>query len=163
MEACCFIANFSVEEQLGKGFLVQLPMAEIKTKPTNVKVEDFLNNVEPEQKRLDSYEILKMMQRVTGEKAVMWGPSIVGFGKYHYKYESGHEADMCIAGFSPRSQAIVVYLDAKLQENTELFKKLGKYKSTAVCLYIKKLSDIDVNVLEELIEKSYTATKKKYN
>lgn len=138
-------------------------MAEIKTKPTNVKVEDFLNDVEPEQKRTDSFEILKMMQRVTGEKAVMWGPSIVGFGKYHYKYESGHEADMCIAGFSPRSQAIVVYLLPDLDKKyADLYKKLGKYKSTVACLYIKKLSDVDVNVLEELIKISFSEVKKLY-
>ncbi len=137
-------------------------MADIKTKPTGVKVDDFWNAVEIASKREDAYTVLRLMEKITGEKGVMWGPSIVGFGKYHYKYESGHAGDMCIAGFSPRKANIVIYLQRGFEKEKDLLEKLGKYKTSTVCLYIKRLSDVDINVLEQMIRLSIADVKKKY-
>lgn len=134
-------------------------MAETKTKPTQVSVETFLDKVESEQMRDDSAELIKMMKRVTGSPATMWGASIIGFGQYHYKYESGHEGDMCITGFSPRKGNLVVYA---MPASDKLLTKLGKHKATKGCLYIKKLADIDLSVLEEIVKKSVEETRKKY-
>ena len=136
-------------------------MAEIKTKPTAVSVKDFIAAVPDEQKRRDSKVLVDMMQKITKEKPKMWGPSIIGFGSYHYKYESGHEGDMCITGFSPRKAAISVYILMGFNKSPELMKKLGKYKMGKSCLYVKKLSDIDTKVLEELIEESVKYIKNK--
>ena len=138
-------------------------MADIKTKPTEVKVEDFLNAVEPEWKRDDAFVVLELMEKITGEKAVMWGPSIVGFGKYHYKYESGREGDMPIAAFSPRKSALVVYLLRGFEGEKNLLENLGKYKISKACLYINKLSDVNLTVLEQLIRDSIESVKKKYS
>jgi len=134
-------------------------MAELKTKATEVKVSDFLDAVEDEQKRKDAYELMDMMTKATKEPAKMWGPSIVGFGKYHYKYESGHEGDMCLIGFSPRKPNLVLYM---CRENEALLEKLGKYKPSKGCLYIKKLADIDKAVLKQLIKESVAYMKKTY-
>jgi len=134
-------------------------MAKIKTKATEVKVNDFLDAVEDEQKRMDAYELVDMMSAATKEPAKMWGPSIVGFGKYHYKYESGHEGDMCLIGFSPRKPSLVLYIGGK---NEALLEKLGKYKPSKGCLYIKKLADIDKAVLKKMIKESVAYMKKKY-
>lgn len=136
-------------------------MAEIKTKPTSVSVDKFIKAVPDEQKREDSYVLIDMMKKITKEEPRMWGPSIIGFGTCHYKYESGHEGDMPLAGFSPRKAAISVYLSCDLPQNTALLKKLGKHKMTVSCLYIKRLSDIDIKVLKELIVESYKDTKNK--
>lgn len=133
--------------------------AEIKTKVNDASVEDFLNLIENEQKRKDSFEILKMMKQVTKEKPKMWGPSIVGFGSYHYKYESGREGDMPIIGFSPRKQNITLYITNDFAQHQGLMKKLGKYSTSKVCLYIKKLEDVDRAVLKELINESVKAMK----
>lgn len=138
-------------------------MADIKTKPTTVSVTDFLNILEPEEKRNDAFEVLSIMKKVTGEEPVMWGPSIVGFGKYHYKYDSGHEGDMCIAGFSPRKNALTIYLMPGFEQGRELMDKLGKYKTGKVCLYINKLSDINKDILQKLIEKSVEYVKENYS
>lgn len=138
-------------------------MAELKTKPTKVIVEKFLEAVKDERKREDSFAVMEMMKKITKEQPKMWGPSIVGFGKYHYKYESGHEGDMCIAGFSPRKQALTIYLVPDSLKYEPLMKKLGKYKTGKSCLYIKKLDDVDLKVLEKLIERSYKYMKGKYN
>lgn len=135
-------------------------MSELKTKATDVKVEDFLNLVEPAQKREDAFTLLQLMRKVTGNHGKMWGPSIVGFGKYHYKYESGHEGDSYIAGFSPRKTRHVVYLMPGFYENEELLKRLGKYKASKGCLYINKLEDVDLATLEQLIRKSIDDLKK---
>jgi hypothetical protein len=125
----------------------------------------FLNTIEPEQKRQDSLVLLKMFEKATGEKAVMWGPSIVGFGKYHYKSQkSSQEGDWMLVGFSPRKQNLTLYILHGNTENKALLDKLGKYKTSAGiggCLYINKLSDIDQKVLETLIEKSYLFMKNK--
>ncbi len=138
-------------------------MPEQKTKPTPQSVTQFLNQVEDEQKREDSFELVEMMGKVTGQKPVMWGASIVGFGQYHYKYASGHEGDSCLTGFSPRKQSISVYITAGFEESQDLLKKLGKYKTSVGCLYIKKLADVDRAVLEKLIERSVKTLKERYS
>ena len=137
-------------------------MAEQKTKPTTQTVESFLDkNVESEQVRDDCAELIKMMKKITGSPAKMWGPSIIGFGQYHYKYESGHEGYSCLAAFSPRKGNIVVYAyPGPTQE--KLLARLGKHKATKGCLYIKKLEDVNMAVLEELVKISVDDTKKKY-
>ena len=127
----------------------------IKTQVTDADVVEFLNNVEDPRKRADSFTVLEMMREITGEEPKMWGPTIVGFGQYHYKYASGHEGDMCITGFSPRKQALTVYITAGFEEYDELMAKLGKHTDQySSCLYIKRLSDVDLNVLRELVTKS---------
>lgn len=137
-------------------------MAELKTKPTKVTVEDFINKIADEGVRDDCNALIKIMKKVTGEKPVMWGPSIVGFGLYHYKYESGHEGDMCIAGFSPRKPNLTVYLMPGFSEQTDLLKKLGKHKTGKSCLYFKRLSDVDTKVLEKMIADSVKQVNEKY-
>jgi len=138
-------------------------MAELKTKVNNASVEKFLKTVKDEQKRLDSFKILEIMKKITKEEPKMWGPSIIGFGKYHYKYESGHEGDMCIAGFSPRKKTLTIYILPGFEKNKSLMKKLGKYKTGKSCLYIKRLDDVDTKVLEKLISDSYKHMMKKYD
>jgi hypothetical protein len=134
---------------------------ELKTKATKVSVEKFLNNIDNKQKREDSFKILEMMKKITKEEPKMWGPSIIGFGKYHYKYESGHEGEMCIVGFSPRKQALTIYIMPGFLKYEPLMKKLGMYKTGVSCLYIKKLDDVDQKVLSELITESVKWVKKK--
>ena len=129
-------------------------MAELKTKKTNQSVKEFLESVEDESKRQDSFEILKLMEKITGEKATMWGDSIVGFGSYHYKYATGREGDWMLTGFSPRKQALTLYIMAGFDLYENLLNRLGKFKTGKSCLYIKRLEDIDMNVLTELVEKS---------
>jgi hypothetical protein len=137
-------------------------MAEQKTKPTKVSVEKFLDQISDEQVRDDCASLIKIMKKVTGAPAKMWGESIVGFGNYHYKYESGHEGDACLTGFSPRKQNISLYVMPGFTEHESLVAKLGKFKAGKGCLYIKKLSDIDPKVLEKLIESSVKSLLKKY-
>jgi Domain of unknown function (DU1801) len=137
-------------------------MAELKTKLNKSSVEKFLNGVKDEQKRLDSFKIMNMMKKITKEEPKMWGPSIVGFGSYHYKYESGNEGDMCIAGFSPRKNALTVYIMPGFDKFENLMKKLGKYKTGRSCLYIKRLEDVDLNILEKIISGSYKYMLAKY-
>ena len=121
-------------------------MAELKTKPNDASVEEFLNSVENEQKRQDSFQLMKIMEEITGEKGKMWGPSIVGFGTYHYTYASGNSGDWMLAGFSPRKQALTVYMMAGNHHFAKEFKTLGKHKLGKSCLYIKKLEDVDEDV-----------------
>lgn len=136
-------------------------MAELKTKQTNQPAEDFLKTITPEQKRIDGFTLLEMFQRVTGKKAVMWGESIVGFGMYHYKSErSTQEGDWPLVGFSPRKQNLTLYIMAGNKDNTELLEKLGKHKASVGCLYINKLSDVDLKVLTPLIKNSFQYMKK---
>lgn len=136
-------------------------MAELKTQATNQDPKDFLNSIEPEQKKADGFALLEMFHRITGEKAVMWGSSIVGFGKYHYKSErSPQEGDWPLSGFSPRKQNITLYIMHGNQDSTALLEKLGKHKTSVGCLYINKLADVDEKVLEQLIKKSYEFMKK---
>ncbi len=126
-------------------------MAELKTKKTNASVEGFLNRVPDAQQRADAFVVLKLMKSVTKMKPKMWGPSIVGFGEYHYKYASGHEGDCCLTGFSPRKGNLTLYIMCGFEKHKDLMKKLGKYKTGKSCLYIKRLADIDLPTLRELI------------
>jgi hypothetical protein len=137
-------------------------MAELKTKKTAASVKDFLNRVPNERKRKDSFAVLKLMQEVTGTKPAMWGPSIVGFGQYHYKYASGREGDMPLAGFSPRKQALTLYITAGFDGYGELLGKLGKYKTGKACLYINKLEDVDLATLKEMVRRSVEHMARKY-
>lgn len=134
-------------------------MAENKTVPTDADVMEFINNVPDARKREDSLAVLEMMREVTGEEAQMWGSSIVGFGSYHYKYASGREGDMCLTGFSPRKQALTLYIMGGFENYDALMAKLGKHTTGAACLYIKRLSDVDIGVLRELVAQSYAHMK----
>jgi len=138
-------------------------MAENKTKPEKTSVLDFINSVEDEQKRKDSFVLLELFKSMTKEEPAMWGPSIIGFGEYHYKYASGREGDFLITGFSPRKAALTFYLMGCMEDEfTHLMEKLGKYKTGAGCLYIKKLADINLEILIQLIADSYAFMKAKY-
>ena len=132
-------------------------MAELKTRPTDVSVDAFLDAVAHPVRRADGYALRTLMERVTGEPAVMWGPSIVGFGEYHYRYASGHEGDMPRVGFSPRSANLVLYVGG-FSEYEALLARLGKHKRSKACLYLGKLGDIDIGVLEEIVSRTYAAT-----
>ncbi len=129
-------------------------MADNKTQPTKESVEAFLQKVESEQKQKDSFTILQLMTEITNKQAVLWGPSLIGFGQYHYKYASGREGDFFLTGFSPRKQSLVVYIMSGFNKEKELMEKLGKFKTGKSCLYIKKLSDINMDILKELISRS---------
>lgn len=130
-------------------------LAEIKTKPTIASVEDFINNVNEEQKRKDSFVILEMMKKATGEEPKMWGSSLIGFGNVRYKSPAtGREVDWIRIGFSPRKANLSLYLSMNIKKHEETLSKLGKHKTGVGCLYINKLEDIDMKVLEELIDAS---------
>jgi hypothetical protein len=129
-------------------------MAELKTKLNDASVEKFLKAVEDKEKRELSYKILELMKKITKEEPKMWGNSIIGFGTYHYKYKSGQEGDWMQVGFSPRKQAVTLYIMSGFSKYGNLMNKLGKYKIGRSCLYIKKEEDIDFKVLKELIAQS---------
>ena len=137
-------------------------MADNKTKPTKESVAAFIDALTDETKRADAKALVKLMQSATGEKPKMWGPSIIGFGSYHYTYESGREGDMPLAGFSPRKAATVLYGIMRFSDHEALLAKLGKYTGGKACLYIKKLADVDQKVLETLVLKSVTAMRAKH-
>ena len=127
-------------------------MAEMKTKPTKESVKEFLNKIPDAERRADCFTVAKMMEEITGEKPTMWGPSIVGFGSYHYKYDSGREGDWMMTGFSPRKKDLTLYLMMGYEKHTELTEKLGKHSGGKSCLYIKRLSDIHIPTLKKLIK-----------
>ncbi len=129
-------------------------MAELKTQPNETSVEAFLDGVSDETKRQDCHALVELMRQVTGEEPKMWGGSIVGFGSYHYKYASGREGDWFLAGFSPRKQNLTLYIMSGFSRHDELMSQLGKHKTGKSCLYVKKLADIDGDVLKELVERS---------
>lgn len=137
-------------------------MAEQKTKPTEQSVDDFLAKVADEKRRQDCYIILDVMKKATKQEPKMWGGSIIGFGQYHYKYDSGHEGDSCLVGFSPRKAEITVYIMSGFPEREELLAKLGKVKTGKACIYVKKVDDIHLPTLRELVKKSVAYLKKKY-
>jgi len=137
-------------------------MAKTKTFKTDVDVTDYINQIEDERKKADSFKLIEIMSSITGLKPYMFGPSIIGFGNYHYKYASGHEGDAPIAGFSPRKAAISLYLSSHFPERNELLNQLGKHKSAVSCVYIKKLADIDMAILEKIITASVKHIKKVY-
>ncbi len=126
-------------------------MAKNKTAPTTKTVASFIGAIADERKRDDAHQLIEIYKSLTGLEPTMWGPSIIGFGSYHYKYESGHEGDMPIACFSPRSTSLVIYLTGPFPKKEELLKKLGKHKGSTACVYVKKLEDIDLEVLKKLI------------
>src|SRR5688572_17652543 len=129
-------------------------MAELKTKPTQASVKEFLNQIPDKERRDDCFAVAKIMEEITGEKPKMWGPSIVGFGTWHYKYASGREGDWPVAAFSPRKKDLTLYLTVGFEKHTELMQKLGKHSTGKSCLYIKRLSDIHVPTLKKLIKTS---------
>jgi hypothetical protein len=142
-------------------------MAESITKTSGKSVEAFLARVEDPQRRDDARLLLAMMSRVTGAEPKMWGDSIIGFGTYHYKYESGHEGDTCLTGFSPRAREFSIYLNGTyfpgMEEKREkLLGKLGKHRMGKACLYVKRASDIDLKVLEQLVSMGVDAVRKNY-
>lgn len=137
-------------------------MSKNKTTETGKSVEDFINAVENEQKRKDSFRLIELMQKTSGQPPKMWGPTIIGFGNYHYKYESGHEGDALLLGFSPRKAAISLYVFTGLEEHEHLLKDLGKFTMGKACIYIKKLSDISEPQLIKLMKATIDFLQKKY-
>lgn len=129
-------------------------MAELKTKVNDASVEKFLKNVKDEATREDCHKIIEIMSKATKAPPKMWGTSIVGFGSYHYKYASGREGDWMLVGFSPRKQNLTLYIMSGFDEYEALLKKLGKHSTGKSCLYIKRLADVDMNALRELVTKS---------
>ena len=129
-------------------------MAELKTKATNESVEEFFNSIPDAERREDCFAIAKLMEEITGHKPTMWGPSIVGFGSYHYKYASGREGDWLVTGFSPRKKDLTLYIMMGFEKHQELMKQLGKHSVGKSCLYIKRLSDIHLPTLRKLIKTS---------
>jgi hypothetical protein len=137
-------------------------MATQKTAETNANVSDFINQITDEIKRKDAVLLVDIFQNQTNIEPKMWGPSIIGFGSYHYKYTSGHEGDAPLIAFSPRATAISLYLHLPLEQKEDLIQKLGKTKSGKGCIYVKKLSDINLKVLNELIAVSLQSIKQIY-
>lgn len=138
-------------------------MANVKTKKNDADVDRFLASVADEKKRADSRVVLELMKEVTGEEPKMWGSSIIGFGSYHYKYESGREGDWFLTGFSPRVQSLTLYIMPGFSQYEGLMARLGKYKTGKSCLYIKRLGDVDLAVLKDLVQKSADYIDQKYN
>ena len=134
-------------------------MAEPKTKPTKASVKDFLNQIPDEERRKDCFAVAKMMEEITGCKPTMWGPSIVGFGTYHYKYASGREGDWPISAFSPRKKDLTLYIMPGFDNYPDLMEKLGKHSTGKSCLYIKRLSDVHLPTLKKLIKQSIKLSK----
>lgn len=129
-------------------------LAQNKTVPTDQNVEQFINAIEDERKRNDSFALVELMQEVTGMEPQMWGSSIVGFGSYHYKYDSGREGDSPLAAFSPRKANLTIYNMGSLAERDDLLKQLGKHAISGSCLHIKRLDDVDLPTLKTLVEES---------
>ena len=137
-------------------------MSTIKTVVNDASVEELIGKVQDEAKKKDSFTLLKLFSKITGEKPKMWGSSIIGFGKYHYKSErSKQEGDWPLTGFSPRKQSLTLYIMLGFDGYQDLLKDLGKYKTSVSCLYINKLADVDMTVLEKLITKSFKEMKQK--
>ena len=134
-----------------------------KFAPTGQTVAEVIESLPSDNKKADAYELLVLYERVSGEDAVVWYPNIIGFGQYHYMYDSGHEGDATLLAFSPRKAKISLYLDQDFPEREELLDKLGKIKKAKGCVYVNKLADIDMSVLEELLVKSLAYTKAKYD
>ncbi len=139
-------------------------MAELKTKVNNASVTNFINSVTSKTKRKDSFDLLELFKKITGEEPKMWGTSIIGFGKYHYRSErSKQEGDWPLTGFSPRKQSLTIYIMSGFDSYQTLLKNLGKHKNSVSCLYINKLTDVDMKILEAIITKSYADMKTRYS
>ena len=137
-------------------------MSDMKTKPTEASVDAFIDAIDDERKRDDARAVAAMMADITGAPATMWGSSIVGFGTYHYRYASGREGDFMEVGFAPRKRALTLYIMAGFSAYEELLAKLGKHTTGKSCLYVKRLADVDLAVLRELIERSVSYIRGKY-
>ena len=137
-------------------------MATNKTTQNQDPVEDFINAVDDEQKRRDSWDMIGLMKKITGSEPRMWGSSLVGFGSYHYQYASGREGDFFLTGFSPRKTAFTIYIMPGFSEYADLMEQLGPYKTGKSCLYIKNLDVVDRNILEQLISKSVADMRERY-
>lgn len=137
-------------------------MAKNKTTETTASINDFLATVADDARRQDCFTIVKLMEQLSGFKAKMWGSAIIGFGSYHYKYASGHEGDAPLIGFSPRKNEISLYLSSDFENRAELLERLGKHKSAKACIYIKKMADIDQEVLKEMMALSIKHVKSMY-
>jgi hypothetical protein len=137
-------------------------MAENKTKPTQASVESYIDAIDDEVRRKDCQALAKLMTKATKQPATMWGSSIVGFGSYHYKYESGREGDSCLVGFSSRKSEICLYLTAGVLGQEDLVSKLGKHKTGKGCLYVRKLADVDLEALERMIVGAFVERKQHY-
>lgn len=137
-------------------------MADVKTKPTPVDVAAFIDAVENPVRRADAQTVCAMLERITGESPKMWGASIIGFGSYHYRYDSGHEGDMCRLGFSPRKAQLVLYVLSDTPDEAEKLARLGKHKTGKSCLYINKLADVDMAVLEDIARDALADMNAKY-
>ncbi len=137
-------------------------MADVKTKPTPVDVAAFIDAVENPVRRADAQTVCAMLERITGESPKMWGASIIGFGSYHYRYDSGHEGDMCRLGFSPRKAQLVLYVLSDTPEEAEKLARLGKHKTGKSCLYVNKLADVDMAVLEDIARDALAHMNAKY-
>ncbi|MEM9984974.1 MAG: DUF1801 domain-containing protein [Bacteroidota bacterium] len=138
-------------------------MASLKTQPTGVNPEEFLQGVDHPTRRADGFRLLEIFKDITGEEPVMWGPSIVGFGQYHYVYESGREGDMLMTGFSPRKQNLSLYIMPGFERFEDKLSRLGKHKTSKACLYINKLADVDEAVLREMIAETVEYMRDKYS
>jgi hypothetical protein len=136
--------------------------AKAKTTENNASVSDFVKTIPDQQRQKDAQAIIKIMKEQTGFDAKMWGPAIIGFGSYHYIYESGHEGDAPLVGFSPRKSEFAIYLSSKFDNREELLKQFGKHKSAKACLYFKKLEDINVDVFRKMVTNSLKYHKEKY-
>jgi len=137
-------------------------MAEQKTRPTAVSVEEFIAAVEDPKRREDARALVALIEAETGETATMWGSSIIGFGRYHYRYDSGHEGDACLVGFSPRKANLVLYMAADAPARADMLARLGKHKSGKGCIYLNRLSDVDEGVLREMARVSVATLKARY-
>jgi hypothetical protein len=135
-------------------------MAELKTKPTDESVTEFLSKVENDKRRTDCHAVLEMMRQVTGAEPKIWGKSMIGFGRYRYRYESGREGEWFLTGFSPRKSDLTLYVMPGYEPYEELMDRLGKHKRGKACLYLKKLEDVDLSVLRELLERSVASLEK---
>ena len=134
----------------------------LKTKPTKVSAERHIAAVANEEQRHDAQTLVALMRRVTKQEPRMWGPSIVGFGSYHYKYASGHEGDSALAAFAVRGRELVVYTAESFEGRDDLLAKLGKHRTGKVCVYMRRLADVDLKVLETLVARSVADTKRRY-
>jgi hypothetical protein len=137
-------------------------LAELKTKPTKVSAASHIAAIANVEQQKDARTLVALMRRVTGQQPRMWGPSIVGFGSYHYKYASGHEGDSALTGFAARGRELVVYIAPEFEGRDVLLAKLGEHKTGKVCVYIKRLANVDVKVLEKLVARSVADTKRRY-
>lgn len=137
-------------------------MADLKTHPTDVSALDFVNAVENERRKADALVLLEMYKRITGQEPVMWGPSIIGYGTYTYTLANGKRNRFMRSGFSPRKQNMTVYVGAGIAENPQILERLGKHKTSKACLYVNKLDDVDLSVLEELIRADLAVMDKRY-